>query len=350
MKAWALVLLVVAASAVAAMKEDSFVLMDVAERLDIATEAMGRPHFNCDKGFIEVAGQKCCPKTHPAMIQGDCYGPCSEGSDDLTIGGYVGCRAHCEGGYSSSINSCHDGPHHHPREDKPRESKPAALQLPKPVGRARTRCRKGFVKVAYNRVGRGKYTGGCCPDDSPVLIHGLCYSKCPADQEDIVIGDFVGCRAHCPSGTTKENHNECTHEHAEETVTEREDFPRFGVEPERRRKAKSKSDVTADGCPDDWVQASESRCCPTNRPTLIGMLCYARCNYGYDESHFGCRRKCPPGYHSYPLTCTHKSNGKTFSRGGYERTPRHSKQRVSKDADSTQAAQQIAVATEGKAY
>jgi len=325
-------------------------LAGVLGRVEAATDAVvarQRPVQNCEDGSIEVADGKCCPKDHRQFLQGDCYAPCDDGSDDLFLGSYVGCRSRCDPGIMSSVNSCWNGPLRSLREDSARESVRHTLQLPKPKGAARTRCPKGFVKVAYIRDAFDGWRGGCCPSAKPQLIGRQCFERCADGQDDIAISDYVGCRAHCPAGYA-EDHNEC--KKGDETI-EREDFPRWGVDPERRRKGKGKGtgDVDADGCEDDWVAAGDSNCCPVNRPVLIGLLCYERCSAGYEDTHFGCRRKCPRGYTEHVLTCTSKSGHHTIKRDGYERHPRASKRRQKDQADSAASSAAVAQASGGTA-
>jgi len=283
------------------------------------------PKQNCKKGWLEVNDGKCCPKDHPYLVQGDCYAECDDSSDEFNLGAYVGCRARCPPGYASTTNTCSRDPVSHQREDTPRALVRPEVQLaPKPD--TDTTCRKGYVKVSYLKDGKG----GCCPKDSPILIGSLCYPTCPANQDAVMIADFVGCRAHCPAGYAKEDSNFCN---KDEDTIEREDFPRAPTQPEPRRKSKKRSDEVADGCQDSWVAASDSRCCPAAKPILRGLLCYEVCSDGYVESHFGCRRICPDGWHSFAHTCTSPRGGKTIMRMGYEREPSPSASRKKDEAD-----------------
>jgi len=272
---------------------------------------------NCDKGWIEVNEGKCCPHDHPNLILGDCYAPCDDGHDELTIGTYVGCRAQCEGGEASSINYCDRGPSHRIRTDVPRASiQPKVQNSPQPD--TDTYCPKDQVKVARLNGHKGTGHGGCCPASKPHLIASQCFAACDNDRDGIAIGNFVGCRTHCPAGFEKEDHNVCTKSADGELVTvEREDFPREGVAPDDRLKRESPK--VPDGCSDAYNAASDSYCCPVARPKLIGLLCYERCAHGYEDVHYGCRRDCPKGWHKSALSCHHK--GKTKHRKGYERHP-----------------------------
>jgi len=295
--------------------------------------------MNCDKGWREVADHKCCPDDHPDFIEGDCYAPCEDGYDNFELGTYVGCRARCPAGHSSTPNQCSRGPNHHDREDIARSSVSAKVQKT-PTVDTTTTCKRNWVKVAYNADKKGRVSGGCCPKSSPILIGRRCYSECPSTQEAIRIGDFIGCRQHCPAGADKESHNECTQNG--ETV-ERDDFPRDGRSPARRRKSKKNSGDVADGCKLGYVAASDTKCCPANRPVLIGLLCYEQCSRGYADSHFGCRRKCPRDWTQHALTCTSKSGHKSISRDGYERHPVVSSNRDKHDDSGAESSTGAAV-------
>jgi len=276
---------------------------------------------NCAKGWLEVADGKCCPRDHPTLILGDCYAPCEDGHDDLTIGTYVGCRGQCEGGEASTVNTCLRDSHARPRTDAPRQSVRAQVQT-SPEPDTDTVCAKDHVKVALLHHAKGKGKGGCCPKATPILIGAKCYAECENERDAIAIADFVGCRAHCPAGFAKEDHNECQKE-GEDNV-EREDYPREGVTPDDRRRVHIPT--AADGCPKPkYAAASETYCCPVNRPVLHGLLCYPKCPRGYEEVGYGCRRPCPTAWKSTMFTCS--KGGRVISRKGYERHPVGSKRR-----------------------
>jgi len=292
---------------------------------------------NCPKDWHEVANNRCCPNDHPHLIMGDCYATCDEGYDDYQIGSFIGCREQCEPGYGSTLNTCKRGASHHARVDITRNSVTSELQS-RPRKETVTNCPKDHIQVSRLWVagkrqgkkrlpGKPRKAGGCCPKTSPVLIGRRCYPECPENQDSIMVGSFIGCRAHCPDGW-KENHNECQKD-GEETV-ERSDFPRDGVRPVNRVHDKKRANEIDAGCNVGYEAASSNYCCPTIRPQLKGLLCYERCNRGYDESAYGCRKKCPRSWTQHLLTCTRK--GRVFSRKGYERKPMPSQARKKKDA------------------
>jgi len=278
----------------------------------------------CDKGWIEVANSLCCPKDHPQLYDTTCYEHCHEGTDDMMLGAWVGCRDMCPGGYSSSINECSNGILTHNRADHARtgvDAKPQASidSLPHPEV---STCEKDFVPVALSGHGKHKH-GGCCPADHPHLIRGHCYAGCDQGRDEITIGDFVGCRAHCPDGWTEHN-NDCTKDH--ETASDRGDFPRDSYEPhDRVIKPKDMAGDRNKGCGSGYVGASKRYCCPSTHPHLIDLLCYKRCKTGYVEARYGCRKACPnkSGWSETPLRCHHTS-GRSYHRKGYERHPKPS--------------------------
>jgi len=291
---------------------------------------------NCPSGWHEVAESRCCPMDEPQLIGGKCYPVCDDGQDDFVLGSFVGCRDQCPGGYASSLNTCTRGANQHTRADSPRDGVLPQLQQ-FPEKETDTTCPTDYVKVS--RLPRGKHGkkirthrgGGCCPTSAPLLMGRGCYADCPADQDPITVGDFVGCRAHCPDGWTEDN-NECSKDN-EESV-ERSDFPREPSLPANRlRSIQSQSEI--DGCAHGYVAASptSSYCCPFNKPQLKGLLCYETCARGWEESGYGCRRKCKKGWSSTLMTCNR--NGRVTWRKGYERHPSPSKSRTTPPTTTT---------------
>jgi len=281
----------------------------------------------CNKGWLEVGNSLCCPKDHPTLVDSTCYAPCPDGTDDMTLGAWVGCRDMCEGGYSSSINECTNGILTSQRKDHSREGVAPvsqasidSLQTPKV-----SICHKGWVSVKQSGHGVHKH-GGCCPESHPRLIMGKCYDGCESGREEIVIGNFVGCRAHCPEGWD-EHTNDCSHDH--QNNQDRGDFPRDGYTPHDRLiapKPKATVDDTNNkGCSSGYVGASKHYCCPATQPILIDLLCYERCRTGYEESRYGCRKLCPTGWTQTTLNCGKGARSK--HRKGYERHPKPSKMR-----------------------
>jgi len=246
----------------------------------------------------------------------------------------VGCRDQCDGGYSSSINTCQNGVIYRPRVDTRRSGVAPKLQS-SPSSDSSSKCPTGYVPVSRvpRGIKRGKVKthrgGGCCPSTAPILIEDKCYPDCPENQDAIIVAKFVGCRAHCPDGWN-EDRNECTHE-PEEPV-ERSDFPRTSSEPVDRLPQQQTS-VTTDGCTSGYVAASSNYCCPVNRPQLKGLLCYQKCGRGWDESGYGCRHKCPRGWTTTTLTCHRR--GRVISRKGFERHPVPSKSRSKQPTTTT---------------
>jgi hypothetical protein len=287
---------------------------------------LSRPARRCEVGFVEVASDFCCPKDHPVLIDSTCYAHCDEGSDDMVLGAWVGCRDRCEGGYSSSTNECSNGILNRDRHDHTRDGiaptpQKSVASLPSTTISA---CPHGYVRV--KRQGSGKFKhGGCCPSDEPKLIYGRCYPGCEAGRDELVIGRFVACRAHCADGWAEHN-NECAKDHEESTS--RGDFPRESSAPVDRivvPKPTAREDPNA-GCTSGSVGSSKHYCCPTTHPVLKGLLCYKKCKTGFEEAGFGCRKICPPGWDQSTLQCAKKS--KTFQRKGYERHPKPSKLRI----------------------
>jgi len=278
------------------------------------------PVSRCDANHVEVANSLCCPKSHPVLIDGECFEHCHEDSDDMTLGAWVGCRELCDGGYSSSINSCSNGILTSERKDHPRHGVAAVAQrsVPSDPSAVISTCPKGYVTVS--RVGGA---GGCCPKDKPKLIAGKCYGGCAANRDELVIGRFVACRAQCPDGYDTTN-NECQKAH-EDSVS-RGDFPRDGVVPTDRVVAPAPSNGDNVGCPSGYVGASKRYCCPATDPVLKGLLCYARCKTGYEEAGYGCRKLCKPGYSQSTLQCG--KGGQSYQREGYERSPKPLKMRA----------------------
>jgi hypothetical protein len=281
----------------------------------------------CPKGHREVADAQCCPDTEPLYHYGKCFPLCDDGHDEMTVGDWAGCRELCEPGYASTLNTCSRGPVTSERKDVARTGVPTVPQYPWKVAPedTLTKCRKKYIRVAYNHDG----TGGCCPVDKPNLVNDHCYPDCDKSSDPVTIGAFVGCRNHCPSNSDQ-TFDSC--KHGSES-TDREDFPRHSVaasrrligkpgkEPVRwrakRRNRHSSNDPT--GCPKNYVKASKSQCCPSKKPILIGALCYADCPDNYAEVGFACRMDCPKGYTNFGLTCT--KGAKTIIRKGYERAP-----------------------------
>jgi len=294
----------------------------------------------CAKGSREVAGGQCCPKDHPVLIADSCYAHCDDGQDDMVLGSWVGCRTQCEPGYSSTLSSCSRGPLHNDRSDHGRTGASPTIQIRIKPGQDESEldrkylprfCKRGYVTVARRR----DRSGGCCPSEAPLWIHGNCYAHCEQGFEDIVVGAFVGCRKNCPDGWDQTN-NICTK--SGEESTERGDFPREGVPPSDRRRhgrpAPPKNPKVT--CPTGYVSVenSDSLCCPWDHSELIGALCYEECPPSYVGVGFGCRRACPKsaGWTTYPLTCTkwnHKPAAKTVVRKGWERSPVVPKQATS---------------------
>jgi len=257
----------------------------------------------------------------------------------MVLGSFVGCRAQCEPGSSSTLSTCTRGPLHTDRVDHSRSGVTPSVQVKiAPHADAATLakylprfCKHGWVTVAR----RKDKTGGCCPAEAPQLIQGKCYAHCEQGFDDIVVGGFVGCRKHCEDGWDQ-SANHC-HKSGEEDV-ERGDFPREGVSP-RDRKRRGRPVVSKNPkvtCPTGYlaVENSDSLCCPWDHAELIGALCYEECPPSYVSSGFGCRRSCPKsqGWVTYPLTCTkwnHKPAAKTILRKGWERAPVTPKQAVS---------------------
>jgi len=302
----------------------------------------------CSRKQKEVAGGQCCPKDHPVLIGDSCFSHCEDGSDDMVLGSFVGCRAQCEPGSSSTLTTCSRGPLNTERADHSRSGvspSPQQRVKPLPPGTPSSAydaiyfprfCKQGYVPVARRR----DRSGGCCPVDAPLYIVGKCYSACEQGFDDIVIGHFVGCRKHCPDGWDQTT-NTC-HKSGEEDV-ERGDFPREGVPPRDRRSrgpppAPKNPKVT---CPQGYVSVenSDSLCCPWDHAQLIGALCYEECPPSYVSSGFGCRRHCPraKGWVTYPLTCTNwkAKPAKTILRKGWERSPVTPKQATSTNNNPT---------------
>jgi len=302
-----------------------------AEELDKKPKkGKGKKHLKrvgsrCDNGWMEVANSLCCPKDHPQLIDTSCYAECPDGSDDMVLGAWVGCRDMCPGGYSSSINECNNGILTSQRADHSRTGVDAKAQasvdsMPEPEV---STCHKDYVAVALSGNGRHKH-GGCCPSHHPRLIRDRCYAGCESGRDEITIGDFVGCRAHCPDGWTEHN-NDCT---KDRDVQDRGDFPRDSYEPHDRIIRPKEATDNNKGCGSGFVGASKRYCCPSTHPILIDLLCYKRCKTGFVEARYGCRKECPAksGWSSTPLRCHHTS-GRSFHRKGYERHPKPSQLR-----------------------
>jgi len=276
--------------------------------------------------MVEVANDFCCPKDHPVLIDATCYAHCEDGSDDMVLGAWVGCRDRCEGGYMSSVNECTNGilssdRHDHHREGVAPTPQKSVASLPSTHISA---CPKDYVRVKRQGSGVFKH-GGCCPADQPKLIYGNCYGGCETGRDELTLGRLVACRAHCPEGWTEHN-NDCT-EGREEPI-QRGDFPRESSRPVDRIVI-PKPVATEDpnhGCTSGSVGASKHYCCPTTHPELKGLLCYKKCKTGFDEAGFGCRKKCPLGWTESTLECAKGS--KLFQRKGYERHPKPSKLRI----------------------
>jgi len=282
----------------------------------------GKAHVNqfapakrCDATHLNVGSGLCCPKDHPLLIDGECYEQCHEDSDDMTLGAWVGCRELCDGGYASSINTCSKGILSSDRKDHARTAVPAVAQrsLSSVTATTISTCSRGQVMVSRLRGGGG----GCCPKDQPKLIAGKCYGGCEANRDELVIGRFVGCRAHCPDGWDQTN-NDC-HKSHEETQS-RGDFPRDGALPEDRIIIPTPKDSDSAGCPDGHVGVSKGYCCPATTPVRKGLLCYPNCKTGFEESGYGCRKLCKPGWSQSTLQCG--KAGESYQRPGYERNPK----------------------------
>jgi len=287
---------------------------------------LSKPARRCEANFVEVANSLCCPKDHPILVDATCYAHCPDGTDDMVLGAWVGCRDMCEGGYATSINDCTNGILSRERKEHAREGVAPTAQksvhdLPSTTVSA---CPAHYVNV--KRSGKGKFKhGGCCPADQPKLIHGKCYGGCESGRDELTLGRLVACRAHCPEGWDQHN-NDCTHGHDE--PKERGDFPRESSSPVDRiviPKPAASSDPNA-GCGSRYVRASNHYCCPARYPLLKGLLCYAKCKTGYEEADFGCRKKCPVGWSESTLQCAKGS--RTKQRKGYERNPKPSKLRL----------------------
>jgi len=272
-----------------------------------------KPAKMCDKGWRAVGNSLCCPKDHSQLIDGACFEECHSDSDDMQLGGWVGCRELCDGGYSSSVNTCTNGINSHERKDHTRDSVHAKAQKKITAADAKLMyaCPKDTVEVL----------GGCCPKEQPKLIAGECYGGCEDGKEEFVLGRFVGCRANCRDGYDQHT-NDCTKLH--EDPVERGDFPRHGVS--IIEKSLVPTPAHDDGCGQGWVRASKRYCCPTTEPNLKDLLCYANCKTGYEESGYGCRKKCKAGWKQTVLECG-KGN-KHYRRKGYERGPKPSKLRL----------------------
>ncbi len=262
-----------------------------------------KPARRCSADHVEVANNLCCPKDHPVLIDGSCFAHCPEGTDDMVLGAWVGCRDMCEGGYATSINECTNGILSHERKEHAREgvapkAQTAMADLPSTTV---SECPKGYVRVKRQGTGKFKH-GGCCPSDHPKLIFGRCYGGCEAGRDELTLGRLVACRAHCPDGWVEHN-NDCTKDHEE--PKERGDFPREGLRPVDRiviPKPTPSEDPNA-GCGTGYVRASNHYCCPARYPLLKGLLCYAKCKTGYEEADFGCRKACPVGWSQSTLQC-----------------------------------------------
>jgi len=313
----------------------------------LATERRHRRGL-CQKHELEVAGGQCCPKSNPVLIGDQCYPHCEEGSDDMVLGSFIGCRQQCEPGASSTLSTCSRGPLHTDRVDHPRSGVSPTVQKKiapnTPVAELEKKYLPRFCKSGWVTVSRRKdKSGGCCPSDAPLLINERCYSTCESGFDDIVVGNFVGCRKQCPDGYDS-TANSC-HKSGEEDF-ERADFPREGVEPLDRRRhgqppAPKNPKVT---CPAGFVSVenSDSLCCPWDHSELIGALCYEECPPAFVGVGFGCRRACPKkvGWVTYPLTCTNwrKKPAKTVVRKGWERKPVTPKQALSTNSNPTATA------------
>jgi len=317
---WTVVALVVVTLAVGTVAESA--LLEVQHRL---ASALDRASYdpvkeNCPVDWHEVAEERCCPNEQPKLIAGQCYPLCEQGEDDLVLGSFIGCRDQCPGGYSSEINTCTRDALQHTRIDNARDGVATQMQS-YPDRDTDTTCPDGYVKVSRLPRGRGKKRfrthrgGGCCPKAAPLLIGSECYADCPSDQDPIIVGDYIGCRAHCPDGWT-EDHNDCTK--TNEDTVERSDYPRTAYPAAPRVKAKT-SRSAIDRCDEGYVAASNNYCCPFSKPQLKGLLCYERCPRGWEEEGYGCRRKCKKGWSSTHMTCNRK--GRVTWRKGYERHP-----------------------------
>jgi hypothetical protein len=271
----------------------------------------------CDKGFVEVADGYCCPKNARQYFDGHCYPHCDEGHDDFILGGFVGCREKCSGGYASSVNECTRGVHVNIRADTPRADGVKAIkQLPSPFGGHE--CPKRHRRVPLNEDG----SGGCCPDKFPYWINGVCYGTCADgdhhDAREVMIhGNMVACRSHC-SLDTHETTNKCEHTVEGEDPTDRGDFPRAHHSTVDRRHAKPIQ--ASNGCPNGYVRASNLRCCPAAQPSLIGLLCYESCPVGWESRDFGCHKHCKEGWKELRHTCE-KEGVPTKNRKTFERSP-----------------------------
>lgn len=282
---------------------------------EVAAPASNKPARRCDKGWVQVGQGLCCPRDHSVLIDGTCYEHCHGDSDDMVLGAWVGCRELCDPGYDQSINACAKGILSSERKDHQRDGKaPKAQRSIASITEATiSACEKGLVKVK----------GGCCPKDKPKLIAGHCYGGCEQGKEELVIGAFVGCRAACAEGWDQHN-NHCSKDHHDDT--DRGDFPRYGDVPHERVVIPTPKHDKDDGCGNGYVRASKHYCCPATDPVLKGLLCYARCKTGFEESGYGCREKCRAGWSESVLQCG--KGAKSYRRKGYERSPKPSKLRI----------------------
>jgi len=275
----------------------------------------GKPARRCDKGSVQVGQGLCCPRDHSILIDGTCYDHCHSDSDDMILGAWIGCREMCEPGYSSNVNTCTSGALTSERKDHTRDG--VAPKAVRPISEITestiSACGKREVKVK----------GGCCPKSKPKLIGGRCYGGCDGGRDELVIGDFVGCRAACPDGWEQHN-NKCTKDHEEDR--DRGDFPRESVSRKSRMIIPTPATDKNAGCGYGHVRASAHYCCPSRHPNLKGLLCYANCKTGYEESGYGCRKLCKTGWTQSVLECgkAHKSH----RRKGYERHPKPAKLRT----------------------
>lgn len=274
-----------------------------------------KPARRCDKGWVQVGRGLCCPRDHSVLIDGTCYDHCHDDSDDMTLGAWVGCREKCDPGYASTINTCSNGALNRDRKDHSRDG--VAPKAQRSIGSITealiSACEKGLVKVK----------GGCCPKDKPKLIAGHCYGGCDQGKEEIAIGNFVGCRAACADGYDQSNNHCSKSGHDDE---DRGDFPRFGDVPHERIIIPTPKNHPDSGCGNGYVRASKHYCCPATDPILKGLLCYANCKTGFEESGYGCRQKCKTGWTQSVLECG--KGGKQYRRKGYERHPKPSKLRI----------------------
>jgi len=309
------------------------------------TEKRRRLRELCRREEVEVAGGQCCPKSAPVLIGDQCYPHCEDGSDDMVLGTFVGCRAQCEPGASSTLSVCYRGPLHTDRADHSRSGVLPTVQKKiaptTPVTEVEAKYLPRFCKHGWITVSRRRdKSGGCCPTDAPMLINERCYATCEQGFDDIEVGHFVGCRKQCPDGYDTTTNN--CHKSGEEDF-ERADFPREGVEPlDRRRRGRppvSKNPKVTCSAGYVAVENSDSLCCPWDHPELIGALCYEECPPAFVGTGFGCRHACPKkaGWVTYPLTCTNwrKKPAKTILRKGWERKPVTPKQAVSVNKNPT---------------